>query len=81
MILKLLCDSVKFTQLINSPTHRNLKCPEKSTLTDLILTNVPHKFLAVGVFCNDISAHCVVAANRNTEVPRLKEGTSLIRGI
>ena len=69
---KSFCDSVNFTQLINSPTRPNLKCPEKSTLIDLILTNVPHKFSAVGVFCNDLSDHCVVAAIRNTKVPKLK---------
>lgn len=58
--------------MINSPTHPNLKCPEKSTLIDLILTNVPHKFSSIGVFCNDISDHCVVAAIRNTKVPKSK---------
>lgn len=69
---KSFCDSVNFTQLINSPTRLNLKCHEKSTLIDLILTNVPHKFSAVGVFCNDLSDHCVVAAVRNTKMPKCK---------
>jgi len=66
---KSLCDSINFTQLVNSLTRPNLKSPEKSTLIDLILTNVPHKFSSLGVFCNDLSDHCVVAAIRNTKMP------------
>lgn len=69
---KLFCDSVNLTQLVKSPTRPNMKCIEKSTLLDLILTNAPHKFSAVGVFCNDLSDHCVVGAIRNTKVPKLE---------
>lgn len=67
-----MCDSINFTQLVNSPTRPNLKSPEKSTLIDLILTNVPHKFSSLGVFCNDLSDHCAVAAIRNTKMPKSK---------
>lgn len=48
--LKMFCNSMNLTQLINSPTRPNLKCPDKSTLIDLILTNGPHKYSVVGVF-------------------------------
>ena len=65
--LKMFCNSMNLTQLIYSPTRQNLKCPDKSTLIDLILTNVPHIYSAVGVFCNDLSDHCAV---RNTKVPK-----------
>ena len=34
------------------------------------MTNVPHKYSAVGVFCNDLSDHCAVVAVRNTKVPK-----------
>lgn len=67
---KYFCDSISLTQLVNLPTRPNLKSPEKSTLIDLILTNVPHKFSSLGVFCNDLSDHCVVAAIRNTKVAK-----------
>ena len=30
-----------------------LKCPERSSPIDLILTNVPHKYTAASVFAND----------------------------
>ena len=40
--LNMFSNSMNLTQLNNSPTRPNLKCPEKSTLIDLILTNVPH---------------------------------------
>ena len=49
-----------------------MKCPEKSSLIDLILTNVPHKYSAASVFANDISDHCVIATVRNTKVPKTK---------
>ena len=68
--LKMFCNSMNLTQLINSPTRPNHKCPEKSTRIDLILTNVPHKYSAVGVFCNDLSDHCAVVAVRNTKIPK-----------
>jgi len=45
-----------------SPTRPNSKHPEKSTLIDLLLTNAPHKFSEIGVFANDISDHCTIAA-------------------
>ncbi|XP_055755262.1 uncharacterized protein LOC129834369 [Salvelinus fontinalis] len=68
--LKMFCNSMNLTKLINSPTRTNLKCPEKSTLIDLILTNVPRKYSVVGVFCNDLSDHCAVVAVRNSKVPK-----------
>lgn len=49
-----------------------LKNPDKSTLIDLILTNVPHKFLSMGVFCNDLSDHCVIATSRGSKIPKCK---------
>ena len=56
---------MNLTQLINSPTR-----PDKSTLIDIILTNIPHKYSVVGVFCNDLSDHCAVVAVRNTKIPK-----------
>lgn len=76
---KRFCDSINLTQLVHLPTRPNLKNPEKSTLIDLILTNVPHKFSSLGVFCNDLSDHCVVAACRNTKIPKCKP--LFVRGI
>jgi len=58
---KSIFDSIDLTQLVNLPPRPNLKSPEKSTLIDLILTNVPHKFSSLGVFCNDLSDLCFVA--------------------
>ena len=69
---KSFCDSINLIQLVNLPTRPNLKKSEKSTLIDLILTNVPHKFLSLGVFCNDLSDHCVVATCRDTKIPKRK---------
>ena len=66
------CVSLNLTQLIESPTHPNLKCPDKSSLIDLFLTNVPHKYSMSGVFANDISDHCVIAAVRNAKIPKSK---------
>lgn len=69
---KSFCDSVNLTQLVNMPTRPNLKSPGKSTLVYLFLTNVPYKFSSMGVFCNDLSDHCVVAACRNTKISKCK---------
>lgn len=69
---KSFCDSVSLSQLVNVPTRPNLKNPDKSTLIDLILTNVPHKFLSMGVFCNDLSDHCVIATSRGSKIPKCK---------
>lgn len=38
----------------------------------MVLTNVPHKFSSLGVFCNDLSDHCVVAVCRNAKIPKCK---------
>lgn len=57
---------------VNSPTWPNIKCIEKSTLIDLILTKVPHTYSTLGVFFNDICDHCVAATGRNTQVPKQK---------
>ena len=49
------------------PTHPNPKDPEKSTLKYLILTNTPQKYIASGLFANDISDHFPIACIRETE--------------
>lgn len=66
--LRGICDALHLTQLIQSPTRLNIKCMDKSTLLDVILTNAPHKYSATGVFCNDVSDHCMVACVRNTKM-------------
>ncbi len=68
------CDALNLFQIVDSPTRPNLKCPEKSSLIDLILTNVPHKYSTASVFANDISDHCVIATVRNTKIPKSKPG-------
>lgn len=68
--MKGLCSEFNLTQLIASPTRPNPKHPEKSTLIDLLLTNAPHKFSKLGVFANDISDHCTIAAVRNAKIPK-----------
>ncbi len=65
---KLLCDSRNLFQLVDTPTRPNLKFPEKSTLIDLVFTNVPHKYSSVSVFANDVSDHCVVAVARDMKL-------------
>lgn len=67
---KVLCDNLIFFQLVDSPTRPNMKSMEKSTLIDLVITNVPHKYSSVSVFANDISDHCVVAVVRNMKLPQ-----------
>lgn len=69
---KCFCDSAHLTQIIESPTRPNPKHPEKSTLLDLFLTNAPHKYKATAVFANDVSDHCVIAAVRDTKLPKLQ---------
>ena len=41
-------------------------------MVDVILTNVPHRFSAVGTFCNDISDNCAVVVVQNCKVPKGK---------
>jgi hypothetical protein len=68
-LFKSFCDSANLTQFIDSPTRlRNPKHPEKSTLLDLFLTNVPQKFKATAVFANDLSDHCIIAGVRDTRL-------------
>lgn len=67
--IKSFCDSANLTQIIDSPTRPNPKHPEKSTLLDLFLTNVPQKYKATAVFANDMSDHCVIAGVRDTWGP------------
>lgn len=66
------CDSVNITQIINTPTRTNLKNPSKSTLIDVILTNKPHKFTHIGIFPDDVSDYCAVAAIRNCKILKVK---------
>jgi len=69
---KELCDFLNLAQLINAPKRPNPKVQHKSTLLDLIITNTAHKFNSTGIFCNDVSDHCVIACVRNTKIPKLK---------
>lgn len=69
---KSFCDSINLTQLVQMPSRPNTKNLDKPTLIDLILTNDPHKFSTLGVFCNDLSDHCVVAAVRDPKIPKYK---------
>ena len=64
-------DTLNLTQIIKTCTRPNPKCPEKSTLIDLILTNAPFKYSSVGVFA-DVSDHCLIAAVRDSKVLKSK---------
>lgn len=70
--LKAYCLSVNLTQMINIPTRPNSKNQEKSTLLDLVITNMSHKYSASGIFANDLSDHCVVGVVRDTKLPKNK---------
>ena len=65
-------DSLNLFQIVDSPTGPNIKNPEKSSLMDVILTNVPHKYSTASIFAHDISDHCVIATVRNTKIPKTK---------
>ena len=69
---KALCDSLHLTQIKTSPTRPNPKCPEKSSLIYLLLTNVPFKYSATGVFPKDVSDYSVIAAIRDTKIVKCK---------
>lgn len=70
--LKEFCESLSLMQLINVPTRLNPKVQHKFTLLDPIITNAAHKFISTGIFCNDISDHCVIACVRDTKLPKVK---------
>lgn len=70
--LKAYCNLINLFQIVNNPIRPNLKCPENSSLIDLIIANVPHKYSMASVFANDISDHCVVAMVRNIKFPKSK---------
>lgn len=70
--LKLICDTLNLFQLVQTPTRPTLKDLKKSTLIDLILTNIPHKYSLASVYANDVSDHCVVATVTVTKVPKQK---------
>jgi len=65
-------DSLCLNQLINLPTWLNHKDLVKFTLLDVILTNAPHRFSAVGVFCDDVSDHCPIVCVRDCRTPKSK---------
>ena len=54
------CHNLHRTQLINEPTHPNLKDMSKSTSIDLIFCNRPDKYLANGVSDLVICDHCPI---------------------
>lgn len=66
-----LCNTLHFTQIINAVTRLNPKDISKSTLIDVILTNNPHKYSAVGIFANDLCDHCAVACIRDTKIHKV----------
>lgn len=67
----LICVSLNLTQLNESPTHPNLKFPDKASLIDLFLTNALYKYSMAGTFANDLIDHCVKKV-RNTKAPKTK---------
>lgn len=75
------CDSLNLFQIVDRPTRPNFKTPEKSSLLDVILTNVPDKYLAASIFANDISDYCVVATVINTKIAKTKPRIIVKRNI
>ncbi|KAF3858970.1 hypothetical protein F7725_021369 [Dissostichus mawsoni] len=57
-------DSLNLSQIILTPTRYDTKNPEKATLLDVILTNNPDRY-KTGVFCSDLSDHCLIGCIRN----------------
>lgn len=76
--IKGVCDSLNLKQLINCATRINPLQPGKDILIDVILTNAAHKYVAVGVFSNDMSDHCAIACVRSTKLPK-SEGRTVLR--
>lgn len=76
--IKQVCDSLNLKPLINCATRINPLQPGKDILIDVILTNAAHKYVAVGVFSNDMSDHCAIACVRSTKLPKL-EGQIVLR--
>ena len=52
------CDSLNLSQFITNPTRYDSKHSEKATPLNVILTNNPDRYRS-GVFCNDLSDHCL----------------------
>jgi len=69
---KAICDCLNLFQLVETPTRPNSKDYKKSTLIDLIFSNLPHKYSLASVYANDVSNHCVVAIVRDTKLPKHK---------
>ncbi|KAF3835479.1 hypothetical protein F7725_028037, partial [Dissostichus mawsoni] len=57
-------DSLNLSQIILTPTRYDTKNPEKATLLDVILTNNPDRY-KTGIFCGDLSDHCLIGCIRN----------------
>lgn len=66
------CLSLNFTQNIDTPTRPNKRCPDRSSILDLFLTNMPHIFHGLGVFAEDMRDHCIIGVIRYTKLPRSK---------
>ena len=63
------CDTLNLVQIISCPTRHN-PATGGDTLIDIILTNAVHKYVAVGVFANDLSDHCAISCVRSTKLPK-----------
>ncbi len=68
---KAYCNLINLFQKENSPNRPNLKCPENSSLIDLIimsLITIPWHLYSL-MICD----HCVVATVRNTKILKSKQ--------
>ena len=70
--LKDMCTNLNLTQLITKPTRPNAQCSSRSSLIDIILTNMPQRYASSGVFPQDVSDHCPIACIRNVKLRRTK---------
>ena len=71
-VLKQICIQLDLTQLIQYTTRPNTKKNSKSTLIDIILTNIPLKYPQSGVLTQDISDHSPIVCVRQTKASKPK---------
>ena len=63
-ILQSKLGALNLAHIINEPTRYNPKSVNKGTLIDIILTNLPSKYISA-VVNQDLSDHCLIACVHN----------------
>ena len=70
--VKVYCLSFNLTKIIDSPNDHNHKYPEKSSVIDLFINNVLHKYSVIGVFANNFSDYSVVSGVRDAKLSHFR---------